>query len=397
MRGSPGRSRMAMRFLWIGGLAMLVSAISPIPGSAQAAKGEIRALWVTRWDYRTPDDVRRIVANAKWAGFNRLFFQVRGAGTCFFPSSVEPWTWRLSGDVSQTGTDPGWDPLALAISEAHRHGLELHAYLNVLPAWKNEQLPPKSCGQVYVCHPDWVMVDAKGRRMSTGTNKFYAFLNPARKDVRDYLVNLFADAARRYCDLDGIHLDYIRYPGEIGDFSHDAESLRQFRAYTGGKTPEQAPDKWLEWRGRQINRLLAEIAAAIRQQNNKLEISASVVANYPDATRSKAQYSLGWPDLGLVDTLVPMAYHYSTQKYTEYLGTFLGKTRPKHGEVIIGIWPAPKWRTQGYTHRKMLDQITAARRRGADGIAIFAYSRFFPNHSPNSWAKYLKEKCFGVK
>lgn len=355
---------------------------------------EVRALWVTRWDYRSPEDVRRILANAAWAGFNRVYFQVRGAGTCFYPSKIEAWTWELHGDVAMTGKDPGWDPLALAIAEAHRLGMQLHAYLNVLPGWKNETSPPPSSRQLYVAHPEWFMVDKRGRRMSPVRHKFYAFLNPARADVRAYLADLFSELTRNYPALDGIHLDYIRYPGEIGDFSHDAESLAQFRIQSKGKTPAQAPALWDAWRSRQVNLLLAEIARAIRQHNPGLEISAAVVANYREAASAKAQRSLEWPVKGLVDTLVPMAYHYDQAKYGEYLETFLGRTRPAAGKVVIGIWPAAKWRVRGYNHQRMAEQIQAARRRGADGIAVFAYSRFFPGHKPNSWARYLREHCF---
>jgi uncharacterized lipoprotein YddW (UPF0748 family) len=361
--------------------------------AAAAPPREVRALWVTRWDYRTPDDVRAIVRNAAQTGFNRLFFQVRGEATCFFPSSVEPWAWELSGDISQTGRDPGWDPLALAIDLAHGSGLELHAYLNVLPAWKKEIPPPKSSSHVFVTHPEWIMVDSQGHAMSPERHKFYAFLNPALPEVRTYLVRVFGDVARRYPQLDGIHLDYVRYPGEIGDFSHDPFSLGEFREASGGKTPAQAPEQWQAWRCGQVSRLVAELTRAIRQANPDVEISASVAANTEHAVTRCGQRSLDWPDRGLVDAIVPMAYHHDFDRYTAYLDSFLGGSRPRRGMVIVGVYPNEAWESLGYDLAMMERQIQLARQMRADGVAMFAYSRFFPNHKPGEWARHLTRRC----
>ncbi|HSN74356.1 MAG TPA: family 10 glycosylhydrolase, partial [Anaerolineae bacterium] len=68
---------------------------------------ETRALWVTRWDFRTPDDIRWLVDKAAGANFNALYFQVRGNADALYPSALEPWMARLSGGA--LGEDPGWD------------------------------------------------------------------------------------------------------------------------------------------------------------------------------------------------------------------------------------------------------------------------------------------------
>ncbi|MBN1865730.1 family 10 glycosylhydrolase [Candidatus Sumerlaeota bacterium] len=358
---------------------------------------EIRALWVTRWDFKTPEDVETIVRNAASVEFNRLYFQVRGEASCYFRSAVEPWTWELSGDVSQMGKDPGWDPLATAIREAHARGLELHAYTNVLPAWKKEFSPPRASNHVYACNPDWIMVDSRGRRMTPQRHDFYAFLNPAHPRVRTHLVLVFGDLARRYRDLDGIHLDYLRYPSEVGEFSYDPVSLEAFRRQTGARSPQDAPEQWSAWRCAQISATLAEIGRAIREANPKLEISAAVYAAYPEAVEKKGQRSLHWAETGLVDTLVPMAYEYREARYRSFLETFLGKTRPTKGWVVVGIWPAPKWRPLGYDDAMLVRQIELARASGADGIALFAYSEFFPDHRPNRLAGVLKKAFSGAK
>ena len=80
-------------------LAFFLFLVSTLPALA-----ETRAMWVTRWDYTTPDDVKIIIDNAVSAGINMIFFQIRGNGTVFYPSEREVWSEKFNY------TDPGWDP-----------------------------------------------------------------------------------------------------------------------------------------------------------------------------------------------------------------------------------------------------------------------------------------------
>jgi uncharacterized lipoprotein YddW (UPF0748 family) len=361
-----------------------------------AEKIEVRAIWVTRWDFRSAEDIAQIMENVLWMGCNVVYFQVRGEASCFFRSNVEPWAWELTpGGVDSLGQDPGWDPLSTALREAHARGLQLHAYLNVLPAWQQKVEPPKLAGHVLTEHSDWIMVDKKGRTMDPSKEGFYAFLNPAIPEARAHLANLFKHLARQYPTLDGVHLDYIRYPGEIGDYSYDKRTLDLFSSYTGGMTPESSPDYWNRWRAMNINLTLAEIGRAMRAENPRLELSAAVIADCETAIKLKHQYWLNWPALGLVDTLTPMAYFYDNKRYRMKLEQSLVSQRPHGGSVVVGLWPAEKWREKnGYTFDTLDEQVQIAREFEADGIALFAYSVFFPQHKPNDWARHVKSKLF---
>ena len=85
---------------------------------------EIRAVWITRWDYVTSDQVHLIIDNIADHHFNYALFQVRGNGTVFYESDIEPWAWELTGaDPSTLGRNPGWNPLEVAIKRAHERGL----------------------------------------------------------------------------------------------------------------------------------------------------------------------------------------------------------------------------------------------------------------------------------
>lgn len=404
---APARPCLAQRH-WsrLLGLAVAVLWMAGAGGSGAAVTNrpvEVRALWVTRFDYKTPEDVRTIVANAASVGFNTLYFQVRGDGTVCFPSKIEPWFWQLTGnDPSATGRDPGWDPLSTALSEAHARGLKLQAYMNVLPAWQDGRSPPPSAHQVYTAHPEWLMVDSKERRMSTIVHGFYAFLNPSLPEVRQHLAELFAEVARRYPTLDGIHYDYIRYPdaSEVrgADFSYDPVSIAAFKKYSNGKPPALDRELWIRFKGSRVNLVLGDLAQAIRRERPDLEISAAVRGSYLNAARDAAQFYLEWPGRKLVDTLVPMAYHYDMAKFEDYLNGFLGRNRPKTGKVIVGIWPAEKWRMgrAGFSPTRLGQQIAMARQKGADGIAIFSYEEIFEKHQANAWARYLRDTQFAT-
>ncbi|MCL5269474.1 MAG: family 10 glycosylhydrolase, partial [bacterium] len=244
--------------LCLAALAGLLAAM-PARGQNSLALGQTaldhtgafrRCLWVTRWDYASPEDVARICYNAASARFTDILFQVRGAGTVFYPSAVEPWAGELSGrsGAAGVGWDPGWDPLATALREGHRWGLRVHAYLNVLPGWSGGDAPARSSGQLYAAHRDWFMVDSRGRTMRPGD--WYTFLDPALPEVRAHLARLFGDLARRY-PVDGVHLDYIRYPHEKGSFSYQPRVLDAFRRLFGGK-PDRLPNEWMEFRRSQV-------------------------------------------------------------------------------------------------------------------------------------------------
>jgi uncharacterized lipoprotein YddW (UPF0748 family) len=112
----------------------------------------------------------------------------------------------------------------------------------MLPGWGQNEKAPASSGQMFTTHPSWFMVDRFGRRMDPirlrGIPR-YAFLDPASTEMREHLASLAGDLARRYA-IDGIHLDYIRYPFEHGDYSHTKAAEAAFRARYGARATATA-------------------------------------------------------------------------------------------------------------------------------------------------------------
>lgn len=363
-----------------------------LTGAAPAHLPEVRAIWVTRFDYKKPADVEAIVANCARAGFTDIFFQIRGNGTVCYPSRTEPWAFELTGEnAATTGRNPGWDPLKIAADGAKKNGIRLHAYMNVLPGWRGTQEPPRSAGQNWTAHPEWFMVDSLGQRMRP-TSGWYSFLNPALPEVRQHLTQLAAELARY--DIAGLHLDYIRFPydykdvapqlyprasaAEIAkrsDFSYDRYSTEQARQRFGGN--------WGAFRRDAVSQVVAALNKTFKAQRGpQCIVSSSVLADFDKGYGSAFQDSRRWAKDQMVDWLVPMNYNAPLfderlSKIRKSLGR--GATAEK---LVVGI-------DCKASPTEIRRQIAAVRKAGCRGYALFAYSYLFENHRPTAKAQSL--------
>lgn len=275
------------------------------PIAAPVADTTTRAMWVTRWNYRTREDVRRVVEECAHAGIDRILFQVRGNATAYYRSAFEPWAEPFGF------ADPGFDPLATAIEVAHGLGVELHAWFNVVPAWYGP-VPPANAAHVYHAHPEWMWYDQHGKRQGL-SEKFYVSLNPCLPDVRRYLADVARDLVSKYA-VDGLHLDYIRFPNEPPatpaksgiDYPRDARTLALYKNDTG-LAPEQDKGSWDRWRTERVTSLVREIRAAIHGAKPGLPLSAAVGSKIESAL-THFQDAATWLREGLVDTVYPMNY-----------------------------------------------------------------------------------------
>ena len=344
-----------------------------------------RCLWITRWDYRNPGDVEKIFYNAASIRCSDVFFQVRGAGTVFYPSRIEPWAWELTGaDPGSTGVDPGWDPLEMACKNAKRYGLRIHAYLNVLPAWRHRTHdPPKRSGHVYKRHPEWIMRRIDGRRMNP--RKDYAFLDPGLPAVRRHVASLFAEVVTNY-PVDGVHLDYIRYPHKQGAYSYTDPVVQDFKErFT--LHPEKRPAAWDHYRRTQATTTVKAIAEASRHARPDILLTASVIADRNRALNEVFQESIKWVREGLVDAIVPMAYIDGLQDFENLARPYADSTI--RDRVWIGVYAEPS------RNKALKEQIERAIKYKFGGVAAFAYGNLFDNHKPNSMARKVYEGYTG--
>jgi uncharacterized lipoprotein YddW (UPF0748 family) len=346
---------------------------------------EVRALWVTRWDYQTVDDVRIICDKAAAANFNLLYFQVRGNADAFYRSRVEPWAARLSGTLGQ---DPGWDPLQVAIDEAHARGLELHAWVNVYPAWLGETPPTPSTPETMfdrfnrLYGDAWLMWDRNQQPMRL--NQQYLWANPAHWAVIEHITHVCKDIVGRYY-VDGLHLDNVRYAG----WEYSSDALTTDRLNQAAALELDLSRK--EYQRRQVDQLITGLRQTMDRLKPGLPLSAAVWPVYYDTWEwwnagdgfsGFCQDSVGWLRAGIMDTICPMLYLSSIttdhSQFSVLVRDFVA--RSTLNSVVAGI-------TTTYDSFGPIGlRIDLARAAGAAGQSLFAYGHI---NSHNYWDDFL--------
>lgn len=330
----------------------------------------VRAIWVARYHYRNPDDIRKILQNCAALGMNTVLWQVRGQATVAYPSQIEPWA------VEYGYQDPGFDPLSIAVAEAHRQGLRIEAWVNVMPGWKGEKPPPVR-NHLYHTHPEWFLHDAAGRQQPL--NPDYVVLNPCLPEVRRHIVAVIDEIVSRYA-VDGIHLDYVRYawestPGAAEKYPRDPRTIALFRRETG-RGPEDDALAWRDWRVNQLTRLVVEIDRTLAARRPGASLTAAVWRRPEIGYRSYLQNAVAWLRSGVVDAIMPMAYTANLFQFEDDLQAY--RMLAPQALIVPGMGI--------YTHAtpaEMNAQLDACRRRGGD-FALFSYESLFPTAGENS-------------
>jgi uncharacterized lipoprotein YddW (UPF0748 family) len=208
-------------------------------------------------------------------GLNAVVVQVRPTADAFWPSPHEPWSVWLSG---QQGVDPGYDPLAFAVAEAHERNLEFHGWFNPYRVSMNtdvNQLVPTHPARV---HPDWVI--------PYGGKLYY---DPGLPEVQRFTIDAIMDAVRRY-DMDAVHFDDYFYPYPVaGETFDDAETYAEH----GGDFDDIA-----DWRRHNIDTLISGLSAAIRAEKPDVTFGVSPFAIWRNSSTDPS----GSPTQGGVET-----------------------------------------------------------------------------------------------
>jgi len=366
------RRTMLIAFVLLGGIAQAARAFPPeVAVQTIKASPEVRAIWVTRWDYRSKQDVQRAVRGAAALGLNRVFFQVRGRADAFYRSSYEPWAEELGG------RDPGFDPLQVAIDEARAVGIDLDPWINVLPGWKGGR-PPRSRQHVYHQHPEWFLVGRRGERYMLDKNR-YTIINPCLPEVRSYLVKIVEDLASKY-EFTGLHLDYVRFvardPKRGRDFPYDPRTVALFRKFSGGE-PSSRPELWDDWRRRSVNTIVYRLSTAFRKVKPEGRVSIAAIKNFQRAREGLFQDVLTWRSRGWVDEVFPMTYAADYSTFTSEVRTILSAGGAHQVFPGIGVYL--------FSEASELEaQADFVRRMGSRGYALFALSNFYPTSSHES-------------
>ncbi len=280
-------------------------------------KRELRGAWIATvanidWP-KTPfestaqqiSELTAIFDSLKAAGINMIYFQVRTECDALYKSSYEPWSYWLTGEQGKA-PNPFYDPLTLAISEAHRRGMEIQAWFNPYRAVKTIGEYPIAAAHISITHPKWIL-----------DFKTYKMLNPGIPEVRHYIAKIVADVVRRY-DVDGIHFDDYFYPYTPHITNQDAATFRKYK----GKFKNID-----DWRRNNINQMVAEVYDTIKAINPRIQFGISpfsIVENKFAGTHGFESYNkiycdpLSWIKSKTVDYVVPQLYSEIGNRYADF-------------------------------------------------------------------------------
>lgn len=355
---------------------------------------EVRGLWVVRTALTSPAAIARMVEGAEAAGFNTLLVQVRGRGDAYYAGALEPRAEALAA------AGPDFDPLAATIGQARPRGLRVFAWINVNLVSSAHDLPSQP-GHVVNRWPEWLMVPralaqelsmaspdspgfvgrlARWTRANTGTVEgLYA--SPIHPDAAEHAVRVTEDIVRRYA-VDGVHLDYIRYPG--AEFDYGRAALDGFRAAVRGDLApatvrsldarraddvlawvDAMPERWDEFRRTKLTALARRLRDAVVAARPAALVTAAVVADADEARRAKMQDWRRWLDLGVIDVACPMAYTPEDAVFERQIAGAVRSTAA--GAIWAGIG------AYRLTPEQTVARIATARRVGAEGVVLFSY------------------------
>ncbi|MFR9726530.1 family 10 glycosylhydrolase [Streptomyces sp. MS19] len=300
---------------------LLASAPATAAPSADRLPEQWRSYWVDGFNegIYTPAQVERLIDDALAVNANALIVQTARRYDCFCNNALYPRT--------DAAIDPApYDPLAEVIERAHAAGLQVHAWVNVNTLW-NSTTPPTSPDHAYNQHGP----SAQGRdrwlnRKADGTERVGAntYIDPGHPDAAAYIVAAVQSIARAY-DVDGINLDYVRYPDGSAqtthsDWGYNPVSVARFQQATGRTDiPAPADQQWSDWRRDQVTSLVRHIYLGLWEVDPRVRLSMDAITygHGPQAvggwenTRTYAEVLqdwAGWLDEGIMDTVVTMNY-----------------------------------------------------------------------------------------
>lgn len=356
---------------------------------------EVRALWVERTALTSPDNIASMVAAAHDGGFNTIVVQVRALGETYYESAIDPRATALDAQPAS------FDPLATTLEVAHRAGLRVHAWINVNFVASATNLP-RSRNHVVFRHPDWLMIPnaltsslrsvdpqspeyvsalARWTRPLATTSVEGLYLSPATEAAQAYTTSVVTEIATKY-PVDGIHLDYLRFPSDAFDYSRT--TLAAFRAqHAAALTPaerqrldlrassdpvvwtEFLPEGWTTFRRERMTTLATRLAAAVRRVRPQAVLSVAVGKSADEAASARFQDWGGWAKSGIFDALCPMLYTADAQEFTDLLGRARTAAASTALWIGVGAYRLPVEATA--------DRLRLARRAGAAGFVVFSY------------------------
>ena len=336
------------------------------------------SMWIVRNSIATPgqiDDLLDMIGNSD---IRNLFVQVRGRGDAYYNSKIEP----RGFDVKK-----GFDPLSYLVSKTRDTDIRIHAWVNVSFVMNAKDYPGDP-EHILSKHPDWITCDHEGRPMTEYTEKELSenlvegyFVDPALPEVKQHIYSVIRDILAAY-DIDGIHLDYVRYPYSgyntyykryMNDFGYNPAARKIFRKKYGidplrinRKKASGAKLAFDRFRTEQVTEIVRGIHAIVKQKDKSIIMSTASMPRYDYGRKVYFQDWPLWLNKGYIDLACVMSYTDNIGTYNSYLD--YAKSTGCIEKIFMGVM------VNGETGINIImDEVSAAYNSGARGYILFSF------------------------
>ena len=342
-------------------------------------------------DSQKADFIRQIDMHQR-NGMNAVIVQVRPAADAFYPSPYEPWSQWLTGTQGKPPV-PFYDPLEFTINEAHKRGMEYHAWCN--PYRANFAIGKTSIAPAHITrlHPEWFL--AYGGTL---------YFDPGNKDAQNWVVNVMKDIVERY-DVDAIHMDDYFYPYRIT--GKEFPDTASYRKYGNGMNKE-------DWRRSNVDSIIYKLSVAIKEVKPWVKFGISPFGVWrnndkdPDGSATKAGQTnyddlyadiLLWLKNGWIDYVAPQIYWeigHPRAPYEVLLDWWSKHTYGRHLYIGEGVYRAVENPNKAWKDSTQLPRQIEMMRQypNVQGAIYFSSTSFEKN--PNGWSDSLRNNYYST-
>ena len=385
-------------------LSIVITLISFV-SVAQQRPQEFRGVWIATvsnidWplpgmydvDSQKQEYIRQLDLHLS-NGMNAVVVQVRPAADAFYPSPYEPWSEWLTG-VQGKAPEPYYDPLQFMVSEAHKRGMEFHAWLNPYRADFNIGKSSIAPNHITKTQPDWFL--------NYGGKKYF---DPGNAKAQEFVVKVVRDIVKHY-DVDAIHMDDYFYPYRISGQEFPDEN-----SYRNSGTSLAKDD----WRRSNVDSIINKISIAIKEEKPWVQFGISPFSVWrnndkdPEGSDTRAGQTnyddlyadiLLWLKNGWIDYVAPQLYleiGHSAVPYEKIIDWWSKHSYGKHIYIGHGIYRATGGRGAAWKNPDELpNQIKILRQYPNVHGSIYFSSKSF-NNNPNGWNDSLRNNYYSTR
>jgi len=351
--------------------------------------GEYRCIWVDSWGtgILNASQCDELIQTCRNSNINTVVVEIRKVGDAYYNSSLEPRATNISGG-------PSFDPLGYLIDIAHdttggKHYVEVHAWFVAHRIATSTNLDPQ---HVLRRHPEYVMLNSEGKESAAGSTK--RFLDPGHPGTVEHNLAVILDCLSKY-DIDGINLDYIRYPEDTGSWGYNPVSISRFNAFYGKTgTPSASDPDWSDWRRDCVTQEVKKIYVKSLMMNPDVVLTVDSVGwgwawndfRYSSAYALVFQDWVGWLRAGILDYNMLMGYVSNDwPRYRGWCNLSLDNDDKRGSILATGAYMQD-------TVQDAVDQLLWARDAGAAGLNIYDwYSEVSGNDYGQTRADFYRE------